>query len=81
VVGVQARRLGVVVTLRPAPQGGLLAVMQLDAVLSAPALAAAAPGDGAPPATRSPFADAVSTATVSTSDGANATNRTTEVES
>jgi K+-sensing histidine kinase KdpD len=93
VVGVQARRLGVVVTLRPAPHGGLMAVMQLDAVLSAPALPAAAPGDDAPPADRSPFAaapaapagvgrgEAVSTATVSTSDGTNATNRTTEVES
>jgi signal transduction histidine kinase len=63
VVGVQARRLGVVVTLKPAPDGGLCALLKLDAVLSAPALppaaapAAAGPA-GAAPATWSQFADA-----------------------
>jgi signal transduction histidine kinase len=91
VVGVQARRLGVLVTLRPGADGGLTAVLQLDAVLSAPALAAAPGSGGDAPATWSQFTDtaaalppaagdAVPTAAMPTGEGTNATNRT-EVES
>jgi signal transduction histidine kinase len=94
VVGVQARRLGVVVTLKPAADGGLTAVMQLDAVLSAPALSAAPAGEpsaSSPSATWSQFADATTgpssaaelhgdavSTTVSLGDATNATNPTTE---